>query len=127
MHYSKVAALILTILSSYGTIFIVSDLSAIVKSPVLIMNDRLLLRTGLRWRVMVDRNDIAMVKRINDNFEPGTYCFKGAILKNSANVLIEFKRPVEVERIYRKSITVNAIVMAIDKADDFIAMLQESV
>lgn len=126
MHYSKVAALIFTILSLYGTIFIVSDLSAIVKSPVLIMNDRLLLRTGLRWRAMIDRNDIDLVKRIKDNFEPGKDCFKGAILKNSANVLIEFKQPVEIERIYRKSILTNAIVMSVDQPDDFASMLKNN-
>jgi hypothetical protein len=124
LHYSKIAALIVSIISLYGTIFIVSDLSAILKSPVLILDDRLLLRTGMRWRAMVNKTNIASIEKIKDSFQPVSDCFKGAALKNSANVLITFKHPVQIERIYRKSISANTIVMGIDQADDFLTELK---
>jgi hypothetical protein len=124
LHYSKMAALIMSVLSLYGTIFIISDLSAILKNPVWIMEDKLLLRTGLRWRALVYKNNIASIVKIRDSFEPDTDCFKGSIMKNSANLLLTFKHPVSVERLYRKSIFASKIVMTIDQADDFIIQLK---
>jgi hypothetical protein len=124
LHYSKTAALIVSILSVYGTIFIVSDLSAILKSPVLIMGDQLLLRTGLRWRAMVNKNNVASIEKIKDSFQPDAACFKGGVMKSSVNVLITFKHPVSVERLYREQAMVSQIMMSIDKADDFIMELK---
>jgi hypothetical protein len=123
LHYSKTAALIVSILSVYGMIFMVSDLSAILKSPVLVMSDKLLLRTGLRWRAVVDRNNIASIEKIKDTFQPDINCFKGSIMKNSANLLLTFKHPVNIERLYRKPVWVDKMIMSIDQADDFTAEL----
>jgi hypothetical protein len=123
LHYSKTAALIMSVLSLYGTIFIVSDLSAILKSPALIMEDKLLLRTGLRWRSIVNKNNIASIVKIKESFQPDTDCFKGSIMKNGANLLLTFKHPVSIERLYRKPILADKIIMTIDQADDFIAEL----
>jgi hypothetical protein len=123
LHYSKVAAAVVSVLSLYGTIFIVSDLSAILKSPVLVTDDKLLLRTGLRWRASVNKNNILSVEKIKEGFQPETNCFKGSILKNNANILFTFKHTVIIERLYRKSISADKIVMSIDQADDFIADL----
>lgn len=121
IHYSKVAALVVSILSVYGTIFIVSDLSAVLKSPVLILENQILLRTGFRWRALVNKNNIASIVKIKEGFEPGDNCFKGSILKGNANVLLTFKHPVNIERLYRRPLSVNQIVMSVDQADDFIA------
>jgi hypothetical protein len=123
LHYSKTAALIISILSMYGLIFIVGDLSAVLKSPVLVMSNKVLLRTGLRWRVIVDKNNIASIEKVKDTFQPGINCFKGSIMKNSVNVLFTFKHPVNIERLYRKPVLVDKIVMTIDQADDFITEL----
>jgi hypothetical protein len=124
LHYSKTAALIISILSVYGAIFIVGDISAILKNPVLLVDDKLLLRAGLRWRVMADKNDIASIKKIKGDFEPDGNHFKGAVLKNAANVLITFKQPVTIERLYRKPLSADKIIMSIDKADDLAAELR---
>jgi len=121
IHYSKVAALVVSIISVYGTIFIVSDLSAVLKRPVLILENQILLRTGFRWRALVNKNNIASIVKIKEGFEPADTCFRGGILKGNTNILFTFKHPVSVERIYRKPLSVNTIMMSIDQADEFIA------
>lgn len=124
LHYSKTAALIISVLSLYGTIYIISDLSAILKSPVLITADKLLLRTGLRWRTLVNKNNIASIVKINESFLPEPDCFKGGVMKTSANLLITFKHPISIERLYRKPILADKMVMTIDRADDFMTELE---
>lgn len=123
LQHSKTAAVVLTIVSVYGMLFVVGDLSAIVKSPILIMEKLLLLRVGFRWRALVEIDNIASVKKINENFQPETNCFKGSILKSSGNVLITFKNPVLIERLYKIPITVNSIITSIDREADFLIQL----
>jgi len=87
------------------------------------MNDKVLLRTGLRWRVIVNRNNIISVEKINDSFLPGANCFKGSVMKSSINILFTFKHAVNIERLYRKPVLFDKIVMSIDQANDFMAEL----
>lgn len=124
LQYSKSAAIMVSLISIYGMIFIISDLSATIKSPVLVLKDQLLLRVGYRWRVMVNRNNIVSIEKINDNYQPDKNCFKGGITKNSVNVLLVFKHPVNVERIYKNPVSVDKIIMSIDNADGFIKSLK---
>ncbi|MDB5005550.1 MAG: hypothetical protein JWQ34_3775 [Mucilaginibacter sp.] len=126
MHYSNIAAVILTVLSIYSIIFIIGDFSAIVKSPVIITQDQLLLRTGLRWRALINKTDIASVEKIRDSYEPGENCFKGGIMKGSVNVLITFNNPVLIERLYRKSIYATQIILCVDEAERFIGRVNYS-
>ncbi|MEX8546290.1 MAG: hypothetical protein V5804_01695 [Mucilaginibacter sp.] len=123
VQYSKIAAVVVSLLSVYGMVFIVSDLSATVKSPVLLMKNQLLLRVGLRWRTSIHTSNILSVEKISDNYQPDQFCFKGGITKNSINVLLTFNHPVTIERIYQKPVTADKIVMSIDSADDFIKSL----
>jgi len=53
----------------------VADFSAIVKSPVLIMKDKLSLRTGIRWRVLVNTNNIASIEKIKESYQVDKDCF----------------------------------------------------
>jgi len=121
LQYSKNVALIVSLLSLYGLVFIVADLSATVKSPVLILKDQLLLRTGLRWRVMLNTTNIASIEKIKDTYQGDKDCFRGGILKSSVNILFTLKHPVSIERIYRKPVIVNKILMSIDNVDEFLA------
>jgi len=63
MHYNKLAAYIVSALSLYGMLFLLADISAVVKSPVWINTTHLLLRTGMRWRLYTEVDNInAIVK-----------------------------------------------------------------
>jgi hypothetical protein len=122
-HYSKTAAMIVSILTAYGIIIIVGDLAAIMKKGVLVMPDRLILRTGIRWVADVDRNNIIAVEKIRIGFEPDKDSFSGGILKSNTNICFTFAQPVSVERIYGKTVSVTKIVMTVDDADKLIAQL----
>ncbi len=123
LHYSHTAALIVTILSVYGTLFLIGDFAAIVQSPVLILQDQLLLRTGLRWRVLVDTSNITSIQKVTDSFEPAPTCFNGGLMKNRVNILFTFTQPIQIERLYRKPITTTQIVMTIDMAEELMAVI----
>lgn len=124
MQYSHIAANIVTILSLYGTVFITGDFSALVKSPVLLMEDKVLLRIGLRWRALVDPSNITSAEKVKDSYEPTDGCFKGGIMKNSCNMLLTFNTPVTVERLYKKPINTKQILMSVDDADRFLAAIK---
>lgn len=126
VHYHlQTIAWIISGLSIYGTLFLVSDLSAIIKLPVVITNDRIILRAGLRWRAVTSMDNIASVEKINDNYEAPENCFKGGIMKANANLLITFKLPVTLERIYRKPAAFSQLVLNIDQPENFIAAHSE--
>ena len=94
-----------------------------LKSPVLIIQDKLLLRTGMRWRLLTSPENIHTITIIKGNFEISDNCFKGAIIKSSANVYIKFKQPVIINRLYRNPKRVTELAMSIDNADAFLAAL----
>jgi len=123
LHYSHTAAIIVTILSIYGTLFLIGDFAAIIQSPVLILQDRILLRTGLRWRALIDISNIASTQKVTDSFEPAPTCFNGGLMKNHVNILFTFAQPVQIERLYRKPITTTQIVMTIDRVEELIAII----
>lgn len=124
MHYSHQAAILVSLASVYGLIFLVSHLSAVVKNPILFLPDKILFRTGFRWRAMININNIASMEKINDNYQPDETCFRGSILKSSVNVLITLKHPISIDRIYRKPIVASQIMMTIDQIDAFINELK---
>lgn len=122
-HYSKTAAVIVSILTAYGIIIITGDLAAIIKMPVLITPERLILRTGVRWFADVGRCNIIAVEKIRIGFEPDKDTFSGGILKSSINICFTFAQPVSVERVYSKTLSVTKIVMTVDDADKLIEQL----
>lgn len=122
-HYSNTAAMIVSILTAYGIVIITGDLAAIIKKPVLVMPDRLILRTGVRWVADVDRSNILSVEKLRIGFEPDNHTFSGGILKSSINICFTFAQPVSVERVYSKSVSVTKIVMTVDDADKLVAEL----
>lgn len=117
--WSNTAAAIVTILSIYGTILFIADLSAIIKRKVIVSRGRLILRTGLRWKADTHLNNIGSVKKvINDCHSESTF-FKGGVLKSSGNILITFKEPVRVDKLYGVSREFTSILMNIDNYESF--------
>jgi hypothetical protein len=119
MRWSNTAATIVTILSLYGVIFMIADLSALIKRKVLLNGDQIILRAGLRWQVNTNLSNIDSVKKItNDNHSNGA-CFKGGTIKSNSNLLITFKQPVEVEKLYGQSKKFDSILMCVDDFEGF--------
>jgi hypothetical protein len=119
MKWSHVAALIVTLLSSYGIILFVADLSAIVKRKVLIAEDQLILRLGLRWRAITSLDNVRSITKISYDHKSEEAYFKGGVTKGSGNVLISFKGPVKVDKLYGQSKAFNSILMNVDDISAF--------
>ena len=123
MRWSKTVAIIVTVLSAYGIVFFIADLSAIIKRQVLIDGETITLRTGLRWRAIVQKNNIASVTKITGDYHTDEIYLKGSAIKTGANVLIKFKSPVMVEKLYGPAMEFSSILMSIDNVLGFIKEL----
>ena len=121
--WSHIAANILTLLTLYGIIFLIADLSAILKRKVLVIGDQIILRTGLRWRVTTNAGNISSIKKIIFDNNTAKTCYKGGTIKSNCNLLITFKQPVIVEKLYGAGKEFDSILMGIDDADGFMASL----
>ncbi len=117
--WSHTAALIVTLLSSYGLILFIADLSAILKRKVLITEDKLILRLGLRWSANTDLSNIRSIEKITYDHKSTDDYFKGGITKSHGNVLITFKDPVKVNKLYGASKEYNSILMNVDDFGGF--------
>jgi hypothetical protein len=123
MRWSRVAADIVSVLTLYSIIFFIADLSAVIKRQVLIDGETIVLRTGLRWRTIVEKSNIESVIKIKNGYDDSEIYLKGAVMKAGANVFITFKSPVAVDKLYGPAKQFKSVLMSIDNADDFIAQL----
>ena len=117
--WSSVFATVLTLLSVYGILFFIADLSAILKRKILVIGDQLILRTGFRWSAKTNMDNIDKIRRITNNKLSTDVYFKGGIIKSSGDVLITFKSPVRVQKLYGPDKITSAILMNIDDLASF--------
>jgi hypothetical protein len=117
--WSNTAAIIVTVLSIYTLILFIADLSAILKRRILVNNDQLILRTGLRWRTITTISNIGSIEKIRYDYTSTEIYLKGGITKNSGNMLIRFKEPVLVDKLYGVSKQFNTILMNVDDVELF--------
>ena len=123
MRWSHIAANIVTALTAYSIIFFIADLSAIIKRKVQINNDVIILRTGLRWRAITTKNNIlSAIKPSGDCYDAETFV-KGAVLKSGSNLLITFKEPVIVDKLYGAGKGYKSILMSVDDVKSFITVI----
>jgi hypothetical protein len=125
LKWSHIAATVVTMLSLYGVVFIVADLSAILKRKVQISDEHLLLQTGLRWRAKTQLSNINSIKKITNDYQSESLYFKGGIIKTSGNLLISFKTPVQIDKLYGSGKQFDTILMNIDDYDAFANMLRD--
>jgi hypothetical protein len=123
LKWSHTAALILTAISVYGTIIFIADLSAMLKRRILINGETVILRTGLRWRTITSVDNIASLQKITNDYTSDEPYLKGGVLKTSGNLLITFKQPVKVDKLYGASKEYSTILMHVDNVDAFIACI----
>jgi hypothetical protein len=123
LKWSHTAAMVLTAISSYGTIIFVADLSAMLKRRILINAETIILRTGLRWRAITGIDNIASLQKITNDYASDEPYLKGGVLKTSGNLLITFKQPVRVDKLYGASKEYSTILMHVDNVDTFIACI----
>jgi len=124
MRWSHLAANIVTALSSYGLVFFMADLSAILKRKVLFNDEQIILRTGLRWRMITTIDNISAVQKISSDYQSDDVYFKGGINKKGGNVLICFKAPVMADKLYGASKPYNSVLMHVDDVNALAALVR---
>lgn len=115
-----VAAFWLTLVSVYSSFFIVADMSAVVKRPIVVIEENVMLRAGFRWKTYTPINNIESITRIKTDHEAGASCFKGSITKSSANLLIIFIEEVNVDRLYKATRSYKSILLSMDDTNGFV-------
>ena len=115
-------SVILVIVSIYSMFFLISDVAASIKRPLVIYDNNLYIRIGLRWRVMVPLCLIKDVNKVNFNYVKSKQTLRAALLKQ-VNVEVILNDYVIVKGMYGLSKKVNKIYLYLDKPADFISSL----
>lgn len=107
-------AILATVLSIYGLIFFIADLTALIKRPVTIRNHALLLRIGIRWNAEIPLssiNEIRSIKGFDKAKENET--LDCSIMKDP-NVVLTLKEPAVVTGLYGIRRTATRVAFNID-------------
>jgi hypothetical protein len=114
IHWSRGLALVVTLLSIYGGLFIAGMMNAVRKRPIVVCNDTLKLRIGLKWNGTAKLADIESVS-IGRSLPAGE-TLRGTIL-GASNCLLTFKAPIKIYGIYGMCRSVNSISLNMDDPD----------
>jgi hypothetical protein len=114
-RWSPGAAWILTILSVYGLFWFVADYRATRLRPILLDDETLCVRTGLRWTIRIPRANIIALHRKAPKSEP----FLRATLPMMKSLWIELTEPVTAQGPYGIEKRARWISVAVDDAKAF--------
>ncbi|HLJ49337.1 MAG TPA: hypothetical protein VKU01_25160 [Bryobacteraceae bacterium] len=119
-RWSAVAAWIMTALDVYGLIWLVAIGRALRLRPILVGEDRVLIRVGLIWEVEFRRDQVAHCHRVAgpppNRREPG---YLSAVVLNEPQWLIELKEPVTAHGLLGRRREVTRIGLAVDESPGF--------
>lgn len=119
-NWSPELAVIFTILSIYTIIFFISDLTSIIKRPVVFCDKKLFFRIGTRWNAIIDPEIIRSVETVR-NFDE--YEDKGILscaLAGDPNMKITLTKPITFKSFYGIKKTSDKFVFNIDNEKEFI-------
>jgi hypothetical protein len=118
--WSALAAWIFTIGNAYGALWLIADYRTTVLRPILVSDDTVIIRAGLRCTIHVPLEQIAEVRRVKPDF--GRESLNVTFLGTPTHWLT-FAEPVEAEGPYGLRRRVRAIGFQPDAADDFERLL----
>ena len=113
--WSAVAAWIFTAGTLYGALWLIADYRATVLRPILIDDETIMLRAGLRWTVGVPRANISAINRRKP--EPGKELLNLTFMGNPTHWIM-LAEPLPVQGPYGFQRPVRAIGIQPDAADD---------
>jgi hypothetical protein len=114
-RWSPGAAWLLTILSGYGLFWFVADYRATHLRPILLDDETLWIRTGLRWTIQIPRAHIVAIHKKAPKSEP----FLRATLPMMKSLWIELAEPVTAQGPYGIKKQARWISVAVDDAKAF--------
>ncbi len=124
-RWSGVAAWVLTALNAYALLWVVGECRATALRPTLIEPDALRIRVGLRCQAtipfrLVERVDGAPWRSAATRPD-GWLNFAGP---GGPNVILSFREPIRVRRVYGLETSVRGLGLRLDDADRFIRELR---
>lgn len=122
--WSVTAAWILTGISIYSAIFIVSYWSSVVKRPILFKNEALYLRTGILWNTVVRKDNVNSISRIRGFEKDETIFNLGASVFEEPNVLLELNEEVNINGLYGFDKTTGRIALYVDEPELLIELFK---
>jgi len=114
-RWSPRGAWLLTALAAYGMLWFLADYRATRLRPILLDDDTLCLRTGLRWTVRIPRTHIVAIHKKAPKAEP----FLRATLPGTTPLWIELSEPVTAQGPYGKEKKAQWISVAVDEVKAF--------
>lgn len=117
LHWSKIAAIILTGLSIYSLLWLVGDFHAIRLQPVLITQDNIQLRIGMRWSATIP---IATVSSVDIGSGPPRNT-KGYVRASvlGARVVLNLNQPATLKGLFGMTRHPAKIGLSIDDIERF--------
>jgi hypothetical protein len=113
---SPVAANIILAISAYSIAWLFGDYQALRLRRVLVTEDTLHIRVGLRTEVSVPLGDIQAIERVPATGAPsrGAAGYLRCAVIGPPELLLRLRRPIEAERMFRRSKTVTCIGLTVD-------------
>ncbi len=124
VQWNFTIAMILLAISVYGLIFLMADLNAARKRPILVDGDKLDIRIGLRWRATVPFENIQSVELVGDKEYKGKE-YANLTLAGTCNLMIHLEQKMKVKGFYGISKKVNKLILSVDSKQEFIQVVNQ--
>jgi len=116
-------AWLLTALGLYTLVYLLADWRAAYARPILLLEDELLLRIGLRWTVRIS---LRLVTGIERRAPRGSDKPLRAALFGGANLWLSLSEPVVAEGPYGRRRGVSSVALAVDEPERLVAEIRAS-
>lgn len=114
MQYNPAVAAGLTALSLYALIFLIAHINAVRRQPLLIDDNRLIVRIGIIWRASIALDtirDMTTQQTINSSTDSVNLAKP---LLSAPNVLLELEEPIRLEGVYGINRTTRRLALYVD-------------
>lgn len=117
-QWNEVIAWIITGATIYGLIWLYGDYNMVKHKPIVLLEDKLLIRIGIRWKADIDVSNIESIETSVSEEAEEEYT-NISILATEKNIFINLHEPIVVEGIFGIKKTTSKIALYVDEADKF--------
>lgn len=123
-HWSAAAAWVLTILSIYGALWLIGDYHMIRTHPIVLTDETLYLRIGMRWRANIPVQNVSGILLGTPRNSKSPDYLRASVLWPGATLVL--KNPVEVEGLFGRRKTVTRIGLSLDDPESLRSALSQT-
>lgn len=123
-QWSDIAAWIFTALSIYSIFWLIGDYNAMRLRPILLSEDTLHIRIGLRWSLSIPRSEIANLETVKE-MPPKAKDLLNAVIFGEPQLLMTLKSPITAKGLFGLEKRVLRIALAVDGRSEFLTEVRE--